>query len=272
MVITISGALGAGKTNVIRDLYHILNPKMITEDHVKKFYMKELGVTEEELHCKLVADNKLFLEYRKDCDDYIIYMLGETMSDFESRHVMVDSLMAYNIFYISKGSIKPINKKWVNIRLLSNNQEGTIITKDSKSGNYTSLDKIEYVMSKLTEKEIEVYKEAYNIDISDEKRYDLVLNTTPTTSKETVKTILDHLNKKFSKKYRPLIVEDLIDNETLVLRNGDTLEMEDGLLFGDEYELQNLYNYNLSSRIDRRYNVVNIIRDGKPLLKDNLKY
>ena len=41
MVITISGTLGAGKTNVIKDLYHILNPKMITEDHVKKFYMKE---------------------------------------------------------------------------------------------------------------------------------------------------------------------------------------------------------------------------------------
>ena len=272
MVVTISGALGVGKADIVKDLYHILNPKMITEDHVKKFYMKELGVTEEELYLKLVADNKLFLEYRKDCDDYIIYMLGENMSDFESRHIIVDSLMAYNIFYISKGSIKPINKKWVNIRLLSNNPDKTMTVRDYKSINSTSPSNIEYLMSKLTEKEIEVYKEMYNIDISDEKRYDLVLNTTQTTSKETVKIILDYLNKKFSKKYRSLIVEDLIDNETLVLRNGDTLEMEDGLLFGDEYELQNLYNYDLSSRIDRRYDVVNIIRDGKPLLKDNLKY
>ena len=272
MVITISGTLGAGKTDIVKDLYHILNPKMITEDHVKKFYMKELGATEEELHFKLVADNKLFLEYRKDCDDYIIYMLGENMSDFESRYVMVDSLMAYNIFYISKGSIKPINKKWVNLRLLSNNQEAAMIEKDSKSINRTPPNEIEYIIPKLTEKEIEVYRELYNIDINDEKRYDLVLDTTQTTSKETVKTIIDYLNKKFSKKYRPLIAEDLIDNETLILRNGDTLEMENGLLFGDEYELQNLYNYNLSSRIDRRYDVVNIIRDGRPLLKDNLKY
>ena len=272
MVITISGALGTEKTNVIRDLYHILNPKMITEDHVKKFYMKELGVTEEELHLKLVADNKLFLGYRKDCDDYIIYMLGENTSDLESRHVMVDSLMAYNIFYISKGSIKPINKKWVNIRLLSNNQEKVMIEKDSKAINRTPLNEIEHVIPKLTEKEIELYKDLYSIDISDEKRYDLVLDTTLTTSKEIIKTILDHVNKKFSKKYRPLIAEDLINNETLVLRNGDTLEMENCLLFGDEYELQNLYNYNLSSRIDRRYDVVNIIRDGRPLLKDNLKY
>ena len=272
MVVTISGTLGAGKTNVIKDLYHILNPKFFTDESVKKSFMGMMNITEEEFYYRLANDDELFTNYRDSCDNHILNVIKENISDFRTDHdILIDSLVAHDIYDASNRRLDD-SGDWINIRLICDDKEA--VTRIKKSGYKTvvTTNELENIVSKITEKEILMYKELYGWNLNNELRYDLLIDTMSMTSKDTVRVILDYLNEESPTTYRPLIAEDLRGKETLILRNGDTLEMKNGLLLGIEYRLQREYDYNLKSRLNKDYDVVNIIRDGKPLLSINSEY
>lgn len=187
MIIAFSGDLGSGKSTIA---------KMISEElRIPRFYMgqilrdlaKEKNMTLVELLKK--GENDPTID--KDADDYVLKLAKENENFLiESRtawHFIPDSIKIY--FQVEQ--LEGAHRIY-----------GALLEENSRNED-RGLESVEDVMrsnKKRMAGDIRRYKQYYNIDISDMKNYDFVINTTHLNPIEVFNEVMNYLksDKRFN--------------------------------------------------------------------------
>ncbi|MBI5065563.1 cytidylate kinase family protein [Candidatus Woesearchaeota archaeon] len=172
MKITISGNLGSGKSTIAKELAKIGFNRYSTGDFMRKL-AKDRGMTLLEL--SKIAENDKSVD--KEIDDM-------TRNLRKEDNFVMDSRLA---FYFIPESLKVFLK-------VTHEEAAKRIFNDIRpeEKENTSLEQTQKNITRRTESEKKRYKEYYGMDYTDEKHYDLVVDT----NNKPVEEVLNEVLKK----------------------------------------------------------------------------
>ena len=185
MIITISGALGSGKTTVGKLLAKKLGYEYYSMGNVMGDMAKERGITLDEFGKICEKDRNM----DKEIDAHQI-LIGKTKNNF-----VMDSRLA---FHFIPQSVKVCLMADEDIRVHRTWYDKTNDRSDEKKVG--TIEDKKQTMRERRESEKVRYKKFYGIeDFTDSKHYDLIIDTSHITIEQVVNTILEYIKKKIQK-------------------------------------------------------------------------
>ena len=175
MIITISGLPGSGKTTVAKKLSEILGLKYYSIGTIMRDLAKDLGISLSELSKIAEEDRKIDMKI-----DEKQKMIAK------EDNIIVDSRLG---FYFIPNSIKiflTVDPKIASKRIFENKRE------DEK---YRSIKEAYNKIKLRMESEKKRYLTYYNIDYTDPKHYDLIIDTSDLNVDEIIEIILKFLKE-----------------------------------------------------------------------------
>lgn len=177
MIITISGKAGSGKSTTAKELAKRLNLKHYSIGDLMRQIAKEKGISLMELSKQAEKDSSI----DKELD-------SRQMELRKKDNFVIDGRLT--AFFIPNADLKIFLDCDDPIRAERILKEGR---KDEGSKN------IQELMEKIKQRgqsEKKRYKEIYNIDYTDKKLYNLIIDTTNISPNEVLKKITNALNNK----------------------------------------------------------------------------
>ena len=196
-IITISGEPVSGKSTVVREIkelyeekgynVHIISVGNVFREMVKKEYIKKYPDRTNASLADIQSD-KEFMKQIHSIDGMIdgtIAKKGKAFSEVERPNdvYILDSRLAWNNVPNSYAIRLTVNDAIAGKRVFNDKKRG------SEDHYKTVEDAIEYTRKRKIG-EIERYKERYNVDLSDENNYDLVVDTSYTNPSELAEIIV----------------------------------------------------------------------------------
>lgn len=175
MKITISGNLGSGKSTIAKELAKKGFNKYSTGDFMRKL-AKDRGMT-------LLELSKI-AETDKSVDEEIDNM---TKSLRKEDNFVIDSRLAFHFIPESFKVFLKVNYDEAAKRIFND------VRPEEKEN--TSLEQTQKNIARRTESEKKRYKEYYGMDYTEEKHYDLVVDTNNKTVEEVLREVLKNLEK-----------------------------------------------------------------------------
>lgn len=197
-IITISGEPASGKTTVVREIknkyekmgynVHIISVGSVFRELIMKEYLK---MYPDKVNVSLadIQNDKQFIEKVHSIDSMVdneVARKGKEINEKERPNdvYIIDSRLAWNNVPES-----------YSIRLtINDNIAGQRVFNDKTRGSEDQYDTLDIAIQKTRERkngEIERYKEIYNVDLSDENNYDLIVDTSYSNSNELADIIID---------------------------------------------------------------------------------
>src|SRR3972149_9381582 len=174
MIITISGHPGAGKSTLARNLAQKLNYKKYSMGDLRGKIAVEKGITIDEL--KKIAEKDPSSHY--EVDEYQ-KKLGETEDNF-----ICDGWISWYFIPHSFKIFLKVDAMEAGKRVFLEQQQKKDTKKDEKV--YQSVDETRRVLRERFKVTNDQYKQYYNVDINDERKYDFVIDTTRMTPEEVL--------------------------------------------------------------------------------------
>ncbi len=172
MIITISGKAGSGKSTTAKELAKKLNLNHYSIGDLMREIAKEKGISLMELSKQAEKDPSIDKE------------LDQKQIDLRKKdNFVIDGRLT--AFFIPNADLKIFLDCDDGVRAERILKEGR---KDENSNN------IQELMEKIKQREQSEkkrYKEIYNIDYSDKKLYDLIIDTTNISPNEVIKRIMN---------------------------------------------------------------------------------
>ncbi len=178
-MITINGHIAGGKTRVVKIIANKLNMSTYSASHGFRELARKSGM-----------DLASFNEYIKN-NSCIDKLIDEKLVEFlkSADNVIIDSRLAW---LFEKDSFKVFIKVDINTaskRLVSDSDNRNIEDK------YSCIGEAKEAITKRQNYERERYLEEYNVDIWDEKNYDLVFDSSNLTTNEMADYIIEEFLK-----------------------------------------------------------------------------
>lgn len=181
LIITIGGSPGSGKSVIGKMLAQHLKIPYFGMGEIRRQYGLERGIS--------VADANRLAEL----DPMVDHAIDEFMQTLPAKH---DSLIAdgRTAFHFLPKSVK--------IYLITDYKTAAkrIMTLKRASEQWQSIEEGMAALQHREEADNARYKRYYNIDPADLSQYDLVLDTSKSTPEETLKKVLEFLEKTLSAK------------------------------------------------------------------------
>lgn len=190
MILTISGTPGSGKSTIAKILVERLHAERIYVGGIRRKLAKKKGMTLAELNdyaqthpeTDVDVDEKAAQEARKlENGRKVVVVEGRTQF-----HFLPESIKIF-ITVNPKEGAKRIWKDLQHTDLQQQRNEGTI----------RSLAEMKRSLLQRFENDQCRYKKYYNLDITDEQQYDLVIETTKITAQQGAEKIIKFLEKTY---------------------------------------------------------------------------
>ena len=189
MIIAFSGDLGSGKSTIAKKIAEKLNIPRYYAGQFFREMAKERGLTVIELAELAKKDDSIdkatdakARELAEKTDDFVI----ETRT---AQYFLPNSIKIY--FKVSPGEGAR--------RIFQETQKNDF--RENEDDGMKTIEEVELSNKKRMSTDIDRYKKYYNIDISDMKNYDFILDTTSLTPDEVFEKTLDYIksDKRFKK-------------------------------------------------------------------------
>ena len=178
MIITISGKQGAGKTSVGKELAKILNYKFLSIGDLRGIIAKERGLTIDELN--KIGERELWVHEEADKKTIEI---GKKENNF-----VVEGWAAFHFIPKSVKIFLEVNENVAAERIFKNQKL------DEKRQN--SLLDMKRLLKERLIKTDEQFKKYYQINFLDKKNFDVIIDTTDLTVRETTDKVLGEIKAK----------------------------------------------------------------------------
>ena len=178
MIITISGKQGAGKTSVGKELAKILNYKFLSIGDLRGIIAKERGLTIDELN--KIGERELWVHEEADKKTIEI---GKKENNF-----VVEGWAAFHFIPKSVKIFLEVNENVAAARIFKNQRL------DEKRQN--SLLDMKRLLKERLIKTDEQFKKYYQINFLDKKNFDVIIDTTDLTVRETTDKVLGEIKAK----------------------------------------------------------------------------
>lgn len=180
MIVTISGLPGSGKSTVGKILAKKLDYKFLSMGDLRGKMALDRDLTIDELN--RLGEKEGWTD--KEVDDYQ-RQYGQTHDN-----LVVEGRLSFHFIPQSFKIFLTVNQKTAAARTMENRNE----RRDEKSAE--TVEEAEKLLRERIESDRKRYLKYYQLDYTDPKHYDVVLDTTAPSVKEVVQIILDRLPKK----------------------------------------------------------------------------
>ncbi len=187
MIISISGKPGSGKSSVAKIISKKLDMKRYYIGQIQRDIAKKKGITINELSK---------IEEKDDSTDRMVEGMIEKLGKTEDNFV-IESRTAFHFIPQSIKIFLDVSDEEGAKRVFNESKEAL---KKRNEPLYNNIEQVKKANKERMESEKKRYKEYYGIDPYDHKKYDLVIDTTDLSIKETVNRISDYLNKTYLNK------------------------------------------------------------------------
>lgn len=177
MNIAITGKLGSGKSTIAKIMSETLGYEIYNTGKIQRRTAEEMGISTLELNKRMLTDASL---------DYIIDQAVAKLSA-ERDNIIFDSRMAW---YFAKNSYRiflTVDPDVAARRVFTMNR--------GKSEKYSSVEEARRQLIERSEIERKRFRDVYGVDYFDLNNYDLVYDTTYTTSEEGAAAIITAFKK-----------------------------------------------------------------------------
>lgn len=194
MIITISGTPGSGKSTIAKILTEELKAERIYVGGIRRELAKKKGMTLMELNeyaqthpeTDVDVDEKAAQEARRlEKATKIVVVEGRTQFHFLPESVKI---------FITVDMDEAAKRIWKDL-------QHTDLQQQRNEGTIRSLAEMKKSLLERFENDQRRYKKYYNLDITDTRQYDLVIDTTKITAEQAAEKILRFLEKTY--KYSP---------------------------------------------------------------------
>lgn len=194
MILTISGTPGSGKSTIAKILVEKLHAERIYVGGIRRELAKKKGMTLVELNeyalthpeTDVDVDEKAAAQARRlEKEKKIVVVEGRTQFHFLPESIKI---------FITVSPEEGAKRIW-------NDLQHQDLQQQRNEGNIHSLAEMKESIVKRFENDQRRYKKYYNLDITAEKQYDLVIDTTKITAQQGAEKILKFLEKTY--KYSP---------------------------------------------------------------------
>lgn len=159
--ITITGALGSGKSTVAKKLAQMLNLTYYSTGSAQRKIAQEMGLTTLELNKKAEID--------KSIDEKIDGVIRSMNND--GNGYVVDSRLAWHFMPASLKIKLEVDKEEAAKRIFND-------TMRSGETKYTTIDEVLKATNARRQSEKERFLQYYQVDIENESNFDLIIDTT----------------------------------------------------------------------------------------------
>lgn len=188
MIITISGTPGSGKSTVAKILVEKLHAERIYVGGIRRDLAKEKGMTLEELNQYALShpetdvdvDKKAAAEAQKlEKTKKIVVVEGRTQFHFLPESIKI---------FITVDVEEAARRIWKDLQHADLQQQ-------RNEGKIGSLAEMKESIEKRFENDQMRYKKYYNLDITNQRQYDLVIDTTKITAEQAAQKIMEFIRK-----------------------------------------------------------------------------
>lgn len=180
MIITISGLPGSGKSTVGKILAKKLGYKFLSMGDLRGKMAIDRGLTIDELN--RLGEKEGWTD--KEVDDY------QRKYGQDHDNLIVEGRLSFHFIPQSFKIFLTVNQQTAATRTMENRND----RQDEKSAE--TVEEAENLLRERIESDKKRYLKYYELDYTDPKHYDVVLDTTTPSVKEVVQIILDRLPKK----------------------------------------------------------------------------
>lgn len=176
MIITLSGALGSGKSTVGKLLAQRLNMTYLSAGAMMRDLAAQKGLTIVQWNALCCQDPTA----DKQLDAYI-HNLGETKDK-----LVLDSRLAFHFVTRSYKVKLKVDIDVAAKRIFAD-------TTRQSERSYTSVDDVKAEMIKRRTLEVQRFRDIYNLDMENDALFDYVLDTTTLTPEQSAEQIIAHM-------------------------------------------------------------------------------
>lgn len=190
MILTISGTPGSGKSTIAQILAEKLPAERIYVGGIRRELAKKKGMTLAELNeyarthpeTDVNVDKKTAAEARKlEKEKKTVVVEGRTQFHFLPESVKI---------FITVDTDEAAKRIWKDL-------QHTDLQQQRNEGKIHSLAEMKASLLERFENDQRRYRKYYNLDITDTRQYDLVIDTTKITARQGAEKILKFLEKTY---------------------------------------------------------------------------
>ncbi len=190
MILTISGTPGSGKSTIAQILVEKLKAERIYVGGIRRELAKKKGMTLAELNdyaqthpeTDVDVDEKAAAEARRlEKSRKIVVVEGRTQFHFLPESIKI---------FITVNPEEGAKRIWQDL-------QHTDLQQQRNEGTIRSLADMKKSLLERFENDQRRYRKYYNLDITDEQQYDLVIDTTKITAQQGAEKILKFLEKTY---------------------------------------------------------------------------
>lgn len=187
-IITISGPAGSGKSTIAESLAKQLSAERIYVGGIRRQLARDMGMNLAELNeyalthpeTDINVDKNAATQARKLAEKNIVIVEGRTQFYFIPESIKL---------YIKVDPQEGAKRIWQDIQIEINKNK-------RNEGKFNSLTEVEKYQKVRQSNDLARYQKYYQLDHTDEKHYDFILDTTHISAKEATDKALEYLNTK----------------------------------------------------------------------------
>ncbi|MDF2802323.1 MAG: hypothetical protein K0S61_2226 [Anaerocolumna sp.] len=231
MHITITGNLGSGKSTICKILEEKYGFEIYSTGKVQRELAREMNMTTLEMNQLMCSDHK----YDTMIDDATAKISKEN----KDKNIIFDSRLAWNFVEESFKVFLSVSLDVAAERVINDNR--------GKEEQYGSILEAKEMLRARAATEDKRYREMYNLEYFNFSNYNLVIDSTYTSTEVISSTIMEEATKYYALIKEKLINADVKSNLILLspksLYQGDITKEEEALLVDEINEYINLKNY-----------------------------
>lgn len=187
-IITISGPAGSGKSTIAESLAKQLSAERIYVGGIRRQLARDMGMNLAELNeyalthpeTDINVDKNAATQARKLAEKNIVIVEGRTQFYFIPESIKL---------YIKVDPQEGAKRIWQDIQIEINKNK-------RNEGKFNSLAEVEKYQKVRQSNDLARYQKYYQLDHTDEKHYDFILDTTHISAQEATDKALEYLNTK----------------------------------------------------------------------------
>lgn len=187
-IITISGPAGSGKSTIAESLAKQLSAERIYVGGIRRQLARDMGMNLAELNeyalthpeTDINVDKNAAAQARKLAEKNIVIVEGRTQFYFIPESIKL---------YIKVDPQEGAKRIWQDIQIEINKNQ-------RNEGKFNSLAEVEKYQKVRQSNDLARYQKYYQLDHTDEKHYDFILDTTHINAQEATDKALEYLNTK----------------------------------------------------------------------------
>lgn len=187
-IITISGPAGSGKSTIAESLAKQLSAERIYVGGIRRQLARDMGMNLAELNeyalthpeTDINVDKNAATQARKLAEKNIVIVEGRTQFYFIPESIKL---------YIKVDPQEGAKRIWQDIQIEINKNK-------RNEGKFNSLTEVEKYQKVRQSNDLARYQKYYQLDHTDEKHYNFILDTTHISAKEATDKALEYLNTK----------------------------------------------------------------------------